>query len=498
MANHAPLQCGLKKYWEKHDPNTVAHALFPQPILSDVFINDSEPISLVQQWKNASQKIINELQEVYCLECTYLRQKEPVSGLFGGQTITRSRQEFKQVGNTLVLYCKTCLDHQNKFSVVLTGKLSIIESDVGTRKIPCVNVEQVFFHNNSLCCKPAKFPSPNPSVGQLRTQVERSGYTLFDIPFEDVLKGAYDTCVIQVQQDGGTTPPGDHIGNGHDGGYPFDDRTYCLLPNQDEYPGLTEESHYGAITRLFFFMSCKFCLSSEISPFILDEEMALADLHHSGRIGCYNFKKNPSYHLYPCQSSILAGGRCIMDGGNPPVHQPVHQDCTDLDSSEFKCKGRFVPGSIFVPIEDKRTIYLCHPYHKVTPVKGQAFWFDGDVFHGGYTYVYVDGRLHLALHVHLDSIHHERNEDEIQHGDVSDMAYLPKEHYYLVKDEETCAELLETMANEFVAMARHSVSIMTDEDRQRLLSDTIEQLTGCMQSKKKKGVNSKKKKRNSR
>lgn len=138
--------------------------------------------------------------------------------------------------------------------------------------------------------------------------------------------------------------------------------------------------------------------------------------------GC--FCKNENHRLSFMDFSIVFGGHPLWIDGDGPIHQKLHRDFTNFTSPPA---GSFPCGSLIVPLENKRKVYIGHPNtNTITTRKNQLLLFAGDVPHGGMTLLQKE--WDVCLHGHLANIN-ENQDGELDIDVCADL--LGKDGYYI-------------------------------------------------------------------
>ena len=256
-----------------------------------------------------------------------------------------------------------------------------------------------------------------------------------------------------------------------------DDRSYIRLPlpavkgNPKEDPkqlvgNLTMEHMATFCMRHHFLIMVQMGLQNEMAPFILDWEplpkqpggSVSKNLKWQHQI---KFKRNPNFHLYINDRSVLVGGadpslgpstdvtidevepqgghrdhsdlnKLLESGVLPsehPLSQLVAENSRDEDASLTSMRDPrehlTLPFSCSVPMHSSqsRRMWFGHPNNPVDIHFGQMISFKGNAVHGGWTYPLHEclvsetdtnghprqGRMWRPVyHVHVDSIHCKR------------------------------------------------------------------------------------------
>jgi hypothetical protein len=180
-------------------------------------------------------------------------------------------------------------------------------------------------------------------VAQLVADVEeKRGY----VPLHEALLG-----MIPEQ------PPGVIINFG-EASYDYDNRFYLGLPTVSKEYKVDDRKHLSAMSRLGYFIAVTFGATEEFSQFVFDFDLMNSRLHET-RVSWRNcFKQNPKYHLQLKDISLLFGGqekRIRVD----PIQQFPHTDvATTIEMGENQMLKNLPPGSVVVPLEKERSIYI--------------------------------------------------------------------------------------------------------------------------------------------
>ena len=333
-------------------------------------------------------------------------------------------QVIKDENRTVPFCCQRC-KAKNTWFVLGVGKL-VVEDGIG-----CIQMEKVFFHDKD-CQMGAIRKMPVPE------------FLVFNYNFAEIMGVAYNRVVDRMSKTcfwgEHPAPPGHAINFGKET-YNYDDRCYEYLPS-DSYQELDAVLHQRAMTRFFYLLTAYLNMASETAATVLDLAKVEANLASRKPPLPTGFPEcnNNSAHLSFFEISLLFGGHCMAeDTSAMPVHQICHKDGETKDNlvnENFRLKGLHKPGSFILPLEDERTIYVCTPMMQVSAGKGQCIWFHGALPHGGMTYkASVDGfDWKPAIHGHLDSSHHCREQGYFDFSNSEDV-YFPLEHSRFMTDQ---------------------------------------------------------------
>jgi hypothetical protein len=328
-----------------------------------------------EQWTNAMNKVTSTLK-LFNMEVQPIRKK-----LFASNLNLSICRPSKRANRACRFFCSKCAV-KGEASLIAAG--TFVARDSGN-----VLKMNVLFPHNSNCCQ---------SVEPLAPQ---SPYTVIDFDFDTVIGDTYSAATDEInkQKVGSKDLTGSAI-NFDDVNHDSDDRSYFALPR----PNDNSLAHKHCMARLFLHMSVKLNLVEETVAKYFDwnnvEENRWVD---------YPVKENRSAHLFMSDISLLFGGHNLKKNG--PLQ---YQSCqVDVDGLE-RCTalgGRSKPGSIILPLVDHRSIYVGQPgsseWELITIYKGQYICFEGDFPHGCSTH--EKASLHTAaIHLHVDTIHHER------------------------------------------------------------------------------------------
>jgi hypothetical protein len=170
---------------------------------------------------------------------------------------------------------------------------------------------------------------------------------------------------------------------------------------------------------------------------------------------------NEAAHLFISDTSLLFGGHNLNDKG-PLQDQRCHTDVDGLDDVVFH-QGRSKPGSIIVPLEDFRSIYVGIPfspdYKIITIPKGKYFFFQGDVAHGGKTVPKNEKSWHTAVHLHIDTKYHARTKDLVEFANHEDLA-SQQASSYLRSFQEIYSTALESRWESFDGITNEQMEVL--------------------------------------
>ena len=230
-----------------------------------------------------------------------------------------------------------------------------------------------------------------------------------------------------------------------DYGINSDDRSYMNLSkfdDRDQLDTLTNEQRI--LIRLLYHASVHLGISDEILS-IPDVESDQYNWNtgqkdEQGFTIPERLTENKNFHLFPSEASVIYGGNLVKDGNNEDVtdprakkneikHQMAHTDCINLQSlQKFKERTKtdhgleleYGPMSLILPLsQEGRSIYVDTQKNKIDIPFNTYFIFDGSKIHGGVTEICQDNEstaakvLRPAIHMHIDSKHHERRSGEV-------------------------------------------------------------------------------------
>jgi hypothetical protein len=394
----------------------VTPPLVAQPPLT---LGSSKPDHVPpHQWKVAAQMVIAIL-EAFNLEVANPSSRAWFADEFGsiGQT------QF-YLNRTIKFCCEKC--KKNKVYSPIAVATCVEQAGVCS-----LQIQKVFFHDKD-CNVPPNERKPPPD------------YCVVPYDYDEFIGDTYDGVVDRLKlcnfhDEDIPNPPGKHIDFGHQN-YNYDDRAYEYLPSQN-YPEVDKEKHREAMVRFFYFLASWLNIAEEAGSMVFDLESAKQHYIASSNklVGLPPSMKNKAAHLYLNEISLLFGGHCKMrNQEEDPIHQICHMDGQtifgELERNK-ELKGKQMPGSFIIPLEDYRSIYVVTPQTLVTVKRGQFLWFHGALPHGGITYkASKEGRdWHPAIHGHLDSIFHERKSGDLSFSNSAHV-YFPKEHLELKDD----------------------------------------------------------------
>ena len=184
----------------------------------------------------------------------------------------------------------------------------------------------------------------------------------------------------------------------------YENRVYCVLPDENSYPSISWESHRQCMIRLMFFLAAEYNISAEMAPSIGPNNMfkkLWTDFDDEAK----DFK-NPAAHLLLTEVSLIFGGHHLDQNDETPVHQPLHQDFSSSEGREPRALlVKFKPASFLIPLEVTRYIHVLTHGHIVGIDKGEMMLFSGDLPHAGHTWTAKGDRdWRVAIHGHIDSI----------------------------------------------------------------------------------------------
>jgi hypothetical protein len=427
---------GEASYFKGITPSILADAIFRGGT-----VKPSPHLLPEEQWLSAAANVIK-IFEAYNLDVSAPTTIAFKAINLGGMSVSQAAK-YKKENQQLRFCCKKC-KARNIFSLVGVGKTITMDG------VKCVKMDSVFYHDND-CSGNDRKKAPKLQV--------------FDLDFQEIIGDTFEPLVTKLKtfhfKKGAQQPelpPGSHINYGYND-YIFDDRSYEYLPSPINYADLAIEKHRLTMVRLFFFLVVMNNISDQAAYQILDMVQLLHLFSSTGQLSSFPVMENPNTHLHFYEVSLLFGGHCMNETeGMACIHQICHMDVADLDTDDSRLlfKGKQLPGSFILPLENQRTIYVHTPQNQVTVKKGQVLYFDGDLPHGGITYlVEGDGTdWYPAIHGHIDSTLMKRKRGFFEYKGSSDV-YHPDEHLKFEKDlgppleavERTLGILVEEMSN---------------------------------------------------
>ena len=210
--------------------------------------------------------------------------------------------------------------------------------------------------------------------------------------------------------------------------YKYDDRSYLLLPGYPANNLLPWKIHQMSMGRLLFYIVSKLGIVEEVAPFTIDEQKFVTMYKQKKRDYNHLSKRNEDHHLMLNEISLLTGGNEREVCGDYVVHQFCHVD----GKVQGLPNGKFLPGSVFLPLsEEGRSIYIRSPATSTIHIPfGKILLFRADLPHGGVTTRFSGGKMWPAIHGHFDSKHVKREAgllENYQNGQY----YFAKEHLLL-------------------------------------------------------------------
>jgi hypothetical protein len=384
-------------------------------------------------YKAAAEEFIHMMYCSYGLDVEFCNQKTVFDRGYGKQPLELID---KPAGKKVFrFHCKKCRIMKNHFSLIAWG--NCVQNSEGHRGI---KIQKMFFHD-ILCCH--QLNQHNLPEGHHPNPIQR----IVEIDYDNVFGESYDCLWKKLEEYDASKkehnePPGEHINLGKPNLPKTDNRTYQILPCPNKYPGLSHEVHKGCMIRLLYHMAASLSISDEVAPYIYDLDGSLdKDGKFNGNKGCRD-KRNPNCHLYFSEVSLLFGGHHLRTEkwGDELAHQLCHMDGETGEGTTINENpdlfGRTKPGSFILPIKNYRSLYMWCVQNVIWVLRGQYVFFSGNVAHGGTTRKMIlgseDGReWHAALHGHLDSIYHGRDQAHLNREQKFRL-YFPAVHWPFV------------------------------------------------------------------
>jgi len=353
-----------------------------------------------------------------------------------------------------------------RYCQVAEGKTKFLPGTTSTGSWVCyIIMRKIWFHDKNCTTRkyaeygnlvqrrggPNALESNSPYLNTFTTEFDHDG----------VFKGAFDALIDHINSAYCkpllANPPGRRITFGHDSKYTFDDRCVEYMPSKNFVEQISYIDYHRALVRFTYTWICA------------------NDL-------CYQFTNEFSSCQYPplpepsegdnyggmfdlCYSSVIHGGhnidQTVDENGKRKkiytareqaerkiIHQLCHQDIPPVsiedeehggvllfDASENPATlNSMFSGSLLIPLQNKASIYIKNTSHWRTLYTGEAFYFPGDLPHGGETIRYSgigEPEWNLRLHLYLISPHHPLDWNDLQYHTTVD-SYLPAEHIGLV------------------------------------------------------------------
>jgi len=402
------------------------------------------------------------------------RQQEQV---FGDKNLPKKIT--KKHNCAFYLYCSRCFNtskanllHECRWEPVAEGKFDLKHDEEAQTYCCDIIVTNCWFHDVECTTLPYYTYADliNRRVGQ---HSERSvdPMALFEVStfdYEAVVGDAYDALVEHVE----TTytdpmvdaPPGQPISFGFPDTYTFDDRRYERLPSTKLEDVLDPMRHCYAMMRISYWYinlhGLQYQFTDEFPP-IRFPQLPTAPVGSRGYGG----------RFYIGDSSLLSGGHDVdqtLNGRKNPktaqeqedteqIHQICHADFKPrrLNIAEHGVAGSFsasdnpltmhrqITGSLMIPIQNERAIYIGNKHKVYTIAKNEGrpsdcLFFPADLSHGGITRHYKVGDppdWQLCLHTHLVSDGDPMFFDGVNiHASMD--TYLPPQHLQFLSQSQ--------------------------------------------------------------
>jgi len=386
-----------------------------------------------------------------------------------------------------------------RYCQVAEGRTHFFSQDHGLF-VCYIVMTKVWFHDkNCTAQKYNKFEDlvhRRPTGSESADPIPNTFNTMFD--HEKVFKGAFDQLIhhIDTVYDNPlvANPPGVPINFGIEN-YTADDRRNEFMPSEQFVEQISFMNYHQALVRFTYTWICQ------------------NDL-------CYQFTNEFSQCQYPpipeptnsddsygniirlCYSSVIHGGHNIDQTGavnadgkrkkickdaeqnkRNVVHQLCHIDIPPVERSNgvfVHCSDNedtlctLASGSIIVPLQDTACIYIKNTDYWRIFEKGEAFYFPGDVPHGGETIAYKAGEpphWNLRLHMYVINQDHEFQWNKLSYYTSAD-SYLPPEHIALVDTND-----LEDAIDKYISNLE-MIAAREQDLQQKKNTKTLEKLQG--------------------
>lgn len=390
-------------------------------------------------------------------------------------------------------YCKRCLDLRGfengnpdgvRLALVVVGRIRKVNTGTFKKAQATLTVEKLFPHDRQ-CLEGNTDMTPSRFLDQARFG---SGALLVDFPMNDIVGKTMARMVDLFKanpHNNGGVPVGEQIfPNSAESGvkkgdkYMFDHRFYMRLPSEEEFirKVLSPTDFRMMMIAVWYWIAGKFSVSSQMYELQLKRFSVGAGNHLYPTWPCVDLE-SIHVHLFLSDVSGLWGGH---QKGNhvKPVDQVLHIDIpekrveTNPGSSEEEqlcgvtanpdLQGRMRPGSCMVPLMDQfRELCIVRDAQKFVErvSAGQMLYFAGDFCHGGKTYPKTDTSHHLCLHFYLNSIFHEKVDDNI--GLVTEANALHGQEHARYLDASKIDEMT-TILKEAQKKLDHAVKLNKD------------------------------------
>jgi hypothetical protein len=446
----------------------VAQALFPEPIYAAETLGKQRQPDLL---KLAALIIQDRFKKYYQdVSATTIAWS---ASMFGPEDISCQFPISQQrwIGNRSVkFYCQRCKEREHR-RCSLIGLAQILDSDGKFG----LKMTHIYFHNHDCC-------NAEPTKG---LQAESSRLELVPFDFETIIGDIYSNTIRKLDSITPKTPfeaddlPGNHINFEFDGYEEIDDRHYADFSAENVPVEVSQ--HRKVLVRIMYHLAAHFNIAKEVCPYQVDYLATVLNAESNkaaGLIWDTTHTASADSHLFLTESSLLYGGHDMRtqeekDNSEEPIHQMTHQDgqyAKHPFSDNYKLNGKFTPGTVLIPLKDSRTIYVLQPSNKVMCKKGCYLYFQGDLDHGGMTYAVEDKEWYPAIHVHLDSKHHQRPQGDVLLCPQPVPCYLPMVHAKHLSDEQLEAHRKAT---------NHQLELLSQVQAERLLSQVQAQRTAA-------------------
>jgi hypothetical protein len=362
-------------------------------------------------WENGCQRV-NQKLALFNIEADICRKRFHATN-FGDRMINPPR---KAANNGVRFFCTKCMERKIA-SLVAVG---VFMTDEKGPKYLKMNF--LFPHNSN--CDSDKQHAVQPP------------YTVVDFDFKTVIGSTYDDVLGEVckQEVGSKTLIGTLIDfdvKRHD----TDDRRYFPLPFSKassidhERSKASSIDHERCMTRLLLHLSVKLNFVEESVAEFFDMDAVESGINNTANCHRqwtnYPVRVNEGAHLFLSEISLLFGGHNLKKNG-PVQHQRCHVDVNGLEGNSA-LDGKTKPGSLILPLEDFRSIFIGSGLIKL--LKGQYIFFNGDVAHRGCTYNELS--WHPAIHLHLDTRLHRRKAGVVEFTDDKEDEAMERLRYHL-------------------------------------------------------------------
>lgn len=416
------------------DGGTVSGGGFPEGWVAPCTSSEKRDQDKAQ-WNIAVDKVITTLR-CFNIDSDWCHTSHLASSNYNNHRIN---PPVKCEGHAVRLFCTKCKKNK-KTTLVAHGVCTEGRTDgIGVKMI-------AIFPHNSDCDSDKPTPVMSP-------------YTLVDYDFDIVVGNTY-AKELQEINDQTVRKNSNLIGvkiDFDDPNHRSDDRSYVDLPLTSD----RAKAHKECMTRLLLHVSVKLNLVEETVHEHFNWDSARSGTKNNNSWDSYPVKVNEAAHLFISDTSLLFGGHNLNDKG-PLQDQRCHTDVDGLDDVVFH-QGRSKPGSIIVPLEDFRSIYVGIPfspdYKIITIPKGKYFFFQGDVAHGGKTVPKNEKSWHTAVHLHIDTKYHARTKDLVEFANHEDLA-SQQASSYLRSFQEIYSTALESRWESFDGITNEQMEVL--------------------------------------